>query len=208
MLGDIKLNFINESNDKNQSSVVLFQKNVASDFDELAVAWKVIENCGTGWQHEFVFPMQFEIGASDAWKNNLIQPVAAKNGELFHVARGPSGDELCYVGPAGTRKEVHVRNDLQEGSVSANIYKNKKLLALKTGISPGQKAVFQFKPTLWIGVVSQVVEGDVMNSAIMSDVNTELGLLGIASADIVMSGGGVGPNAKSFKFELENIVYL
>jgi hypothetical protein len=62
------------------------------------------------------------------------------------------------------------------------------------------------KPTIWIGVVSQVEEGDVMNSAIISDINTELSLLGIASADIVMSGGGAGPSATPFMFTLENIV--
>ena len=40
-----------------------------------------------------------------------------------------------------------------------------------------------------------------------SDVNSEIGLLGVQSADIVMTGGGVGPNATPFKFSLENVVY-
>ena len=39
---DIQLNFINNSNDANNSQVVIFQKNVATDFDELAVAWQVV----------------------------------------------------------------------------------------------------------------------------------------------------------------------
>ena len=37
---DIQLNFINNSNDVNNSEIVIFQKNVATDFDELAVAWQ------------------------------------------------------------------------------------------------------------------------------------------------------------------------
>ena len=41
----IKLNFINKSKDTNNSSVVVLQKNVAESFDEIAVAWKIIENC-------------------------------------------------------------------------------------------------------------------------------------------------------------------
>lgn len=57
------------------------------------------------------------------------------------------------------------------------------------------------------GVVSQVEEGAIINSAIMSDVNTEIGLLGIASADIVMRGGGTVPNAGYFTFSLANVVY-
>ena len=45
-----------------------------------------------------------------------------------------------------------------------------------------------------------------MNSAILSDINTELSLLGIQSADIVMTGGGAGPQATPFEFTLENVV--
>ena len=204
----IKLNFINESNDKNNSEVVVFQKNVATDFDEIAVAWKVIQNCGTGWQHSFVFPLEFQISASDAWDNSLITPIDAENGQMFAVSRGQSGDQLGYAGAGSSRKEVEVRNDLPLGSINAEIYKNGKLLSTKTGISPGQKAVFEFKPTIWIGVVSQVTEGQLMDSAIISAINTELGLLGVASADIVMTGGGVGPNASRFEFQLENVDYV
>jgi hypothetical protein len=203
----IKLNFINESNDANNSSVVIFQKNVATSFDEIAVAWKVIKNCGTGWQHPFTFPMNFQISASDSWGNAIIQPIDAYNGQLFSVVRAGSGDQLAYFGPAASRKEVQLRNDLPLGSINANIFKDGRLLSTKTGVSPGQKAVFEFKPTIWIGVVSQVDEGDVINTAIMSDINTELGLLGVASADIVMSGGGVGAGARRFDFTLSNVKY-
>lgn len=207
MASDIKLNFINESNDQNNSEVVFFQKNIGTDFDELAVAWKVIENCATGWHHTFTYPMEMRISAADSWGNEIIDPVVATNGQLFHVYSDPSGNQLTYYGPGASRNEVQLRNDLGKGSIDAKIYKGGKLLAIKTGISPEQKAVFQFKPTLWVGVVSQVEEGQVMNSAILSDVNTELGLLGVASADIVMSGGGVGKGATKFQFKLENIVY-
>ena len=72
-------------------------------------------------------------------------------------------------------------------------------------MAPGQKAVFAFKPTIFIGVVSEVAEGDVMDSAVISDINTEISLLGIASADIVMTGGGTGPDAVPFAFNLENV---
>lgn len=207
-MSNIKLNFINESNDQNNSEVVIFQKNVATSFDELAVAWKVIKNCATGWHHKFEFPMVMEISAADSDGNEIIQPLKANNGQMFHVFRDSSGDQLSFFGPGASRKEVQLRNDLVKGAITANIFKDGKLLATKTGIAPAQKAVFEFKPTLWIGVVSQIEEGDVMNSAIISDINTELSLLGVASADIVMTGGGNGPNASQFQFSLENIKYL
>jgi hypothetical protein len=202
---DIQLNFINQSNDLNNSQIVIFQKNVATNFDELAVAWQVIKNCGQGDNHPFVFPMGMTVGASDS-DGNYTPQLAAQNGQLFHVALTPSGDTLSFAGPGTSSSEVQVRNDLLKGAINASIYKNGSLLATKTSIAPQQKAVFQFKPTIWIGAVSQVVKGQVMNSAIMSDVNTEISLLGIASADIVMTGGGPGAGSTPFSFTLENVV--
>jgi hypothetical protein len=101
---------------------------------------------------------------------------------------------------------MQVSNQLPAGSIDANIYKNGALLTAKTAVLPQQHAIFEFKPTIWIGVVEGVNEGDVLNSAILSQINTELSLTGVASADIVMTGGGPGPNSTPFTFTLENIV--
>lgn len=200
----INLNFVNSSNDANNSDIVVFQKNVATDFDELAVAWTVIKNCGQGDNHPFTFPMEMQVSASDSW-GNYTPKLNAENGQMFHVYLSNSGDSLAYKGPATSQKEVQVLNDLEQGAVGANIYKDGKLLAAKTSIAPGQKAVFEFKPTIFIGVVSQVEQGQIMNSAIISNINTELSLLGIAAADIVMTGGGPGPKSQPFQFTLENV---
>jgi hypothetical protein len=202
---DIQLNFINNSNDVTNSDVIIFQKNVATDFDELAVAWMVIRNCGFGDNHPFTFPMSMYVAVSDSWGNYTPQ-LAANNGELYSMQLTTSGDKLVASGSGTSPREVQVRNDLPIGAINASIYKSGKLLATKTSIAPQQKAVFEFKPTIWIGVASQIVQGQVMNSAIISNINTELSLLGIASADIIMTGGGPGPNSKSFAFNLENIV--
>ena len=205
MTNVIKLNFIDRSNDPNNSDIVFFQKNVSTDFDSLHVAWKVIKNCGQGCNHPFVYPMDMEVSASDSW-GNYTPRLNAYNGQLFHVSENASGNELTYKGPGTSTKEVQVQNDLVRGAISACIYKDNRLLAIKTAIAPAQKAVFQFKPTLFVGVASQIVEGEVMDSAIISAVNTELSLLGVGSADIVLTGGGPGAEATSFEFKLENVV--
>ena len=199
------LNFINRSSDTNNSQIVIYQKNVATGVDELAVAWRVIQNCGVSDNYPFTFPQSMDISASDSW-GNYTQRRATQHGEMHHVALAGSGDMLLPCGPATSSREVQVRNDLSKGAINAGIYKDGRLLALKSNIAPGQKAVFEFKPTIWIGAVSQAVPGAVMNSAILSDVNTELSLLGIASADIVMTGGGCGSNPPPFSFTLENVV--
>ncbi len=201
---DVRLNFINNSNDTNNSEIVMFQKNVATNFDELAVAWQVIRYCGQGDKHPFTFPMEMQVGASDSYGNYTPQ-LDAQNGQMFEMARTTSGDSLFPAGPATRSTEVQVLNRLAKGAINASIYKDGKLLAIQTSIAPHQKAVFEFKPTIWIGVASQIVQGQVMNPAIVSSITTELSLLGITSADIVMTGGGPGKNATPFAFNLENV---
>jgi hypothetical protein len=202
---DIQLNFINKSNDKNASSIVIFQKNVATDFEELAIAWRVIQHCGVGDNHPFTFPMTMNVSCRDAW-GNYTAPKAAENGDVFTLQRMPSGDLLNRTSSSLSGTEVQVINGLDRGAMNASIFKDGKMLATKTTIAPQQKAVFLFNPTIWVGVVSQVVEGQVMSSAIMSDINTEFSLMGLASADIVMRGGGPGTGSEALKFTLENTV--
>ncbi|MBC3920581.1 hypothetical protein H8L32_24160 [Undibacterium sp. CY18W] len=203
---DIKLTFRNLSNDTNNSSVVIFQKNVAADFDEKAVAWTVIRNCGQNEYHPFTYPIGMTVSSSDSWGNYTPQ-LAAEHGQIFEATMTGSGDGLAYAGPATNASEIQVRNNLTQGAINAHIFKGGKLLAIKTAIAPGQRAAFRLEPTLWIGAASEIEEGDVMNSAVISSLNTELSLLGIASADIVMTGGGPGADSKPFSFHLENIKY-
>jgi hypothetical protein len=199
---DIKLKYVNNSNDFANSSVVVFQKMVNADYDELSVAWRVIKNCGTGEYHPFTYPMQMFVACSDS-DGNYTPMLPANNGNLFSLARGDSGNKLSL--PAGSScnsREVQLSNDLDYGAIQVGIYKDGRLLAIKSNVSPGEKAVFQFLPTIWVGIVSSVEEGDIMDSAVISDINTELSLLGIASADVVLTGGG----NQRFSFGLENIM--
>ena len=203
---NIQLNFINHSNDANNSEVVIFARNVAANFAETAVAWTVIQNCGQGDNHPFVYPMATQVGVSDSW-GNFTPQLNAANGQQFSMVLELSGDVLRESGSGASPNEIEVLNNLPKGAIDAGIYKSGKLYAQETTIAPQQKAVFQFKPTIWIGVVSQAVQGEVMNSAIVSEINTEISLLGIASADIVMTGGGPGAESTPFEFTLQNVVF-
>jgi hypothetical protein len=150
--------------------------------------------------------MNIFVGASDSSGNPGPQKDAT-NGQQFSMVEDASGDTLKNTGQASSPDEVEVLNALEHGAINANVYRDGRLLATKTDISPGQKAVFQFKPTIWVGVVSQIEAGAVMNSAILSQINTEISLLGLKNADIVMTGGGPGENSTPFVFTLQNVVY-
>lgn len=199
---DIELTFINESQDENNSDVVIFQKNMAPSATKTVVAWTVIENAGKGWSHKFIYPMNFSVGATDSW-GNVSDQFPAMNGQIWNVERSTSGDIIVLdPNPAATSTEVEIKNDLSEGSIDAQIYRDGRLLATQTGVAPQQSAVFGFTPTLWIGVVSQIGQGDIIDPILVADITTEISLLGITKANIVMTGGGVGSTATPFVFTL------
>lgn len=202
---NVKIKFINRSYDTNNSSIVIYQKNTAETFDSIAIAWRVIENCGRDDYHPFVVPLQFDVSAKDSW-GNYTPETQAYNGTAYEMVRDNTGDVLRLASTgAKSPNEVEVRNNLPMGSIDACIFKDGKLLAKKTQVSPGQKADFQFHPRLYCGVVSQIVEGEEMSSAIIQQANTEINLFGVLNADLVLTGGGGGPRAEPFEFQLENI---
>lgn len=202
---DIQLTFLNQSNVDN-SNVVIYQQNMASRAGNFAVAWQVIANSTPGSSYPFVFSPNLTVAAADSF-GNFTPQIPASNGQLFQLSATNNQNQLAYTGPAVNKASIQVRNGLQIGNISANLYRNGNLLATKTAIAPGQKAVFQFNPTIWIGVMSQVNQGDVMNAAILQSVNTQIALTGITKANIIMTGGGPGRTAQPIAFNLANVVH-
>jgi hypothetical protein len=156
-VSSITLNFVNQSQDTNNSQIVVFQKNEATDFNELAVAgivaipqknvaakvdepavaWKVIQDVGVGDSHPFTFPLQMNIDASDNTGNPTPQQ-PAQHGQLFAMAPTSSGSRLTHNGSGTSKDQVQVLNALQQGAIDAHIYRGGKLLATKTAIAPQQ----------------------------------------------------------------------
>ncbi len=205
-MSDVQLRLINESNDQNNVEFVIFSKNTATaSAEEEAVIWRVIQNLGRGDYHPFVYPSAVTVNAVDSWGNHTPS-MNAEPGQLFAMVKDNSGDVLAMLDQGAAAKQYQIENQLPAGEITANTYKDGKLFATKTGLLPSQTAVFEFEPVIYIGVVSQAIEGKVINSAIMSDIDTEISLQGVASADIVVTGGGRGPAAKPFEFTLKNIV--
>lgn len=202
----INLTLYNHSNETDNAEVVIFQKNVATDYDELAVAWKVIKNLGQSNYHPFTYSLEMAVSANDSY-GNFTPHMVAYPGQMFQMVKNPTGDVLQQNGKSTSPKEVQVLNGLEAGAIGASIFRDGRLLAKKTAIAPEQKAVFEFKPTIWIGVVSQVQEGQVMDSAVLSNINTEISLLGVSSADIVWTGGGPGITSTPYRFTLQNVKY-
>ena len=58
---NIKLRFVNRSNDCGNSEVVLFQRDVIPDLDAFAIAWKVIRYCGRDCFHPFDYSTDIDV---------------------------------------------------------------------------------------------------------------------------------------------------
>jgi hypothetical protein len=199
----VKLNFINQSKLDNPF-VVIFQKNIASTFYSESIAWMVIQNCGRGDNHPFSFEQDLTISASDSYGNCMPQ-LPAKSGQQFCVSRTSNGDTLSYDDrePTTNERELVLRNDLSSGAINALVYRSNRLLAQRTSVVPGQTAEFEFNPTIWIGVAEFIVQGQLMTSSTSEAIDTEISLLGVASADIVLTGGG---DEGAPQFSLQNVV--
>lgn len=198
----IKLNFVNKSADTKNTPIVLYYKDNHANAD--LIAWKVIENCGNGDNHPFEYDLQIKIAAGDSW-GNFSPQLNAYKGQAFRMKSETYGNVMENDGPSSNPDQISLKNDLYLGAISANIINNKSLLFRIKNIVPQQKAVFEFKSTLFIAAIPYAVEGEAINLEFLPNVETQINLQGIDSADIVMSGGGIGPEATAFTFTLENL---
>ena len=196
------LNFVNNSNDVISEAIVLFQKNNVAQLDETCIAWKVIKNCGLGWSHPFSYPLDVEIAASDSY-GNMTPMYSASEGQKWSLVLNASGDELVLSDtPAANPIQIELQNDLEQGAIDARIYRDGKLLGIRNALVPAQKTVFQYRPIIMIGVIDNIEEGSIINPTVLSSHFTEVSLLGFTKADLVMTGGGIGPKAQPFQFHL------
>jgi len=200
----INLTFRNNSQDIKSNTVVMFHKNTDASPNQEAIAWKVIEHCPIDGFHPFLYPLTQQISLIDAW-GNFSAMQDANNGDVFSVtaAQGSTGTILAKTHEIGDPNMITVRNDLAIGSIDIVIFKDKRQLAISTGVTPGAESVFKLKPSLFIGTCTDVMEGDVMNSHTVQSILTQISLLGLKSADISMSGGGTGPQATALAFALQ-----
>ena len=200
----VELDLINDSADEDDFAVVVAQQNqVPGSSSSLVVAWQVITNLGQLDDHPFTFPEALEVGVTDAY-GNFTPKLQASPGDTFVARTAPSGIQLTRTGSSGTGP-ITVTNSLDGGSIDVDIDRAGQLLGTRTSVAPQESAEFEFDDTLIVGVVSQVEQGQVMNSSVVQQLNGELDLSGISKADIVITGGEPGNGSTAFTFGLDNV---
>lgn len=201
----VNFRLINNSNSSGNIDVVVFQQNLAGSFGEEPIAWEMLQVNGPGDFESFVFGSELSLSFNDSF-GNYSPPQQAQRGDSFEVTTTMSGDEMNLAGASPSPSEFELVNS-SLSTIFGNVYRSGKLLSKSPSFINGQTHTFEFNPTIWIGVVSGVTEGDALDSLTVSSINTQISLLGIRSADIVLTGGGAGPSATPYSFSLTNIVY-
>jgi len=187
-MNDVKITYVNHSGNKDAPTVFLFTKNEIPTFDALRddVAWRAIEDVGRGSSCEFNYPIETSVRAS--WNNGTCRTALLESsiGRRYCVTEDDTGIVITADGDAGNTRSIDVVNDIH---VSADLYKDGKLMMRKNVVAYGQKATFVLHPKLYVGLASEIQEGELLSSAILdSDHFHELDLEGLTEMKFALTG--------------------
>ncbi|HYW16013.1 MAG TPA: hypothetical protein VE891_07650, partial [Allosphingosinicella sp.] len=163
-----------------------------------------IENCGHGSCHPFEYSESVEIAAGDDF-GNYSPKLPATEGSHFAVTPMLVGRKLAPRGRGPRADSISAENGLSRGAVSFNAFRSGRLLWKTPPLAPRQTALFRLEPTLWITLAADAREGENLSASAVASASAALRLGGVHSADIMMTGGGRGPNSGPIDFTLENV---
>lgn len=189
----------------NPPDVVIYQREESEETDS-AIAWHVIKNCGYGNYHPVFFSVHPELSVSDGY-GNYMYPRAVSGGDELLLTVGSAGNKQLdrRMGRVPANK-VKLVNGLGMGCVHVHLLRKGKASHSRFNVSPGESAVFTLSNKIYVSTARVMSSGGLLSEGDMAATSTELSLYGVASADVYMTGGGPGPNAKGFSFSMENVV--
>lgn len=201
---EIRLNLIDQADDGEPFDVVIAQRNLAAGREAPLIAWRVISRLCRGTRTPIDFPSTLTLITVDEYGNHTGKAMV-KPGEHYTVDQRPAGHTLTRSGDAENPREIRLRSVLTRCTIDAELYRGDNRVAITTGIKPMSSAVFEFAPSIWLGVAAPgVMEGEAPPPTAIQWVTSEISLEGIAGADIELSGGGASP----FAVHMTNVVTL
>lgn len=202
MTTDINILYVNESNDEDNSSVLVFMKPTESNFAAESTAWQVIDNIGYNCWHKFTYTLNTSVIAM--WDNGKSGtfPMDVSNGKTY-VLKETKGGFSLQEHEGRTTNEFDVINQVRTANgISVVAFKDSKPILTKNSIAKGEKAEFVFHPKLYFGLSSEYEVGDCVSSAVMSEEFKEVNLEGLKSLTVTMKGNA----ADGFIFEISEEV--
>lgn len=201
MTTDIKITYINKSDDRDNPTVLVFMKPTESNFAAYSTAWQVIEDIGYNSWHKFTYTIDTSVVATwDDGKSGTF-PLQASIGKSYVLKNTPGGFSLVDNNKLSPDNEFDVLNKVSTpDGISVVAFKDGSPIATKNQVARNQKAEFVLHPKLYFGVTSEYETGDIVDSAVMSEEFTEISLEGLSSATIILQGNA----ANGYSFELSH----
>lgn len=178
------------------------------------IAWKVIQKCNSNMYHPFSFPMDIFIAAQDT-HGNMTTPVLASAGMTIEIS-GASGDLELAPNPSPTTPApsggIVVSNTASE-AVDVVYLRNGVPFAVYENLLANSQTSITVPTELSVGLIKAFTSAskkfDDKQYFLSKDnwpQSIEQVSMGISSADIYMTGGGTGTNAKPISFSFQNVV--
>jgi hypothetical protein len=203
MSTEVKVTYINESDNHDNPQIVVFTKNMipTSDPVEDVIAWIILRDIGKGSSSTFVFPIETSVQAT--WEEcNKTRMLESEIGRQYTVEKDDTGIVLVAGGNATDPKVIEVNNNVNVfGGIEAQLFKGGKVVMTKHIAGSGQKASFVLHPKLYWGIASKITEGQPLNSADhKTDDFFEQDLAGVSEVDVVLRGN----DKDGYQFFIEN----
>lgn len=123
-------------------------------------------------------------------------------GQHWDIIHSKTRDWMILTGYAAKREQIEIKNALPRESVAAQIYKDGRLLAVFPALPPKQTAAFRFEKTLCVGLTTDPIkEGAMIREPSFPQGVTELSLVGLTQADLILTGQGT-LSAGDYGFQL------
>jgi hypothetical protein len=195
---DVLLTFINQSEVSTGSRVVLFQKNHLEGHLAAvhSVAWRVLHISGQDDRQRLHVSTLLSVAAKNAMGSVCEQHLTAYN-QRWDVINTKTRDWMIPSGHASDPNRIEIRNNLPREPITAQLYKDGRLLAEQSGVEPKTTVAFHFDNTLWLGITADDIrEGDAISAGQLK-FETELPLEGFSKADLILTNTG-----DEYKFRL------
>jgi len=199
----LSITFVNQSDDVTPPVVFVFARNAIPGFNAMAegVAWRVMPGIGHGSSHTFrLMPMSSVQAMWSTANRTMVLP--AEVGKKFDVIENDTGIVLIPNGNASQPNAIEITSQVNvTGGIQAQLLNDNRLLMQKSIVAYGQKATFVFDRKLYWGVASEIQEGQLIGTAILStNAFFQQDLNGVRRATVTLTGSAVS----GYHFEVAN----
>lgn len=200
------LRIINQSKDQESGNFVMMQKNLLDDQASQPTFWHTYVELAPGADFPLQFDHQVELTGIDG-KNYACRRLKGLKGKQVSYINDKGTKKLIVTGKAENPNRIEFINGMKEETVKAGIYRSGKRLSLIKDIRPREVVAFEFDSKILIGHIPEwkgypKIPYNLPGKVGTENIQTELDMEGIFSADIVIRGGGDEP----YTYHLENVV--